>query len=185
MSEERALDEFKRNLIQALEDEGIKQSLRECVGGAGFREQLLEPLDLPEIQEILARIQRGNPGRAILSDPGFLCRVLLYLHGKEGGAIIAFPDAGEDGLSGEKRFASRAPKGGIVCHDEKGRGWYIRMGLEGSESSDPTDPGSGNPISPSIPLPSGSPPAGTTGTPRTGRCLPRRRSRARKGGRSP
>jgi len=58
MSEIRALDEFKKNLSQALEDEGIKQSLRECVGGAGFREQLLGALDLPEVREKLLKIQR-------------------------------------------------------------------------------------------------------------------------------
>jgi excisionase family DNA binding protein len=58
MSEIRALEEFKRNLSRALEDEGIKQSLRECVRGTGFREQLLEALDLPEVQEKLAGIRR-------------------------------------------------------------------------------------------------------------------------------
>ena len=57
MSEERALDEFKRNLIQALEDKGVKQSLRECIGGAGFKDQFLEALDLPEVKEKLAEIR--------------------------------------------------------------------------------------------------------------------------------
>jgi len=57
MSEERALDEFKRNLIQALEDKGVKQSLRECIGGAGFKDQFLEALDLPEVKEKLAKIR--------------------------------------------------------------------------------------------------------------------------------
>ncbi|MDD1663341.1 MAG: helix-turn-helix domain-containing protein [Methanomicrobiales archaeon] len=57
MSEERALDEFKRNLIQALEDKGVKQSLRECMGGAGFKDQFLEALDLPEVKEKLAEIR--------------------------------------------------------------------------------------------------------------------------------
>jgi len=58
MSEIRALDEFKRNLVQALEDEGIKQSVQQCIGGAGLREQLLEALDLPEVREKLAKIRK-------------------------------------------------------------------------------------------------------------------------------
>ncbi|MGA2935148.1 MAG: helix-turn-helix domain-containing protein [Methanomicrobiales archaeon] len=58
MSEVRALDEFKRHLVQALEDKGVKQSLQECIGGAGFKEQFLEALDLPEIQEKLARVRK-------------------------------------------------------------------------------------------------------------------------------
>ncbi len=59
MSEIRALDEFKRNLSQALEDEGIKQSLRECVAGTGFRDQLLGALDDPEIRERIRKIRKG------------------------------------------------------------------------------------------------------------------------------
>jgi len=58
MSEARALDEFKRNLVQALEDEGVKQSLRECIGRAGFKGQFLEALDLPEVKEKLAKIRK-------------------------------------------------------------------------------------------------------------------------------
>jgi excisionase family DNA binding protein len=56
MSEIRALEEFKRHLSRALEDEGVKQSLQECISGAPFREQLLEALDLPEVKEKLAKI---------------------------------------------------------------------------------------------------------------------------------
>ncbi|HUK92562.1 MAG TPA: hypothetical protein VLU98_00840, partial [Methanomicrobiales archaeon] len=58
MEEVRALDEFKSNLVQALEDEGVKQSLRQCIGGAGFREQFLKALDLPEVQEKLSKIRK-------------------------------------------------------------------------------------------------------------------------------
>lgn len=58
MSEVRALDEFKRHLVQALEDKGVKQSLRECIGEAGFKEQFLEALDLPEVREKLASIRK-------------------------------------------------------------------------------------------------------------------------------
>jgi len=58
MSEERALEEFKKNLVQALEDKGVKQSLQECIGGAGFKEQFLEALDLPEVREKLAKIRK-------------------------------------------------------------------------------------------------------------------------------
>ena len=58
MSEVRALDEFKRHLIQALEDQGVKQSLQECIAGAPFREQFLEALDLPEVREKLASIRK-------------------------------------------------------------------------------------------------------------------------------
>jgi len=45
MSEVRSLDEFRENLVRALNDEVVKQALRRCVGGAGFRDQLLEALD--------------------------------------------------------------------------------------------------------------------------------------------
>ena len=58
MSEERTLDEFKRNLVQALADEGVKESLRECIGDAGFRDQLLKALDLPEVKEKLVKIRK-------------------------------------------------------------------------------------------------------------------------------
>jgi excisionase family DNA binding protein len=57
MSEVRALDEFKEHLVQALEDEGVRQSLIRCIGRAGFREQFLESLDLPEVREKLAKIR--------------------------------------------------------------------------------------------------------------------------------
>ena len=32
MAEERTLDEFKRNLIQALDDQAVKQALQRCLG---------------------------------------------------------------------------------------------------------------------------------------------------------
>lgn len=57
MSEFRALDEFKEHLVRALEDEEVRQSLVRCIGKAGFREQFLEALDLPEVREKLARIR--------------------------------------------------------------------------------------------------------------------------------
>ena len=54
----RALDEFKRHLVLALEDQGVKQSLQECIAGTPFREQFLEALDLPEVREKLASIRK-------------------------------------------------------------------------------------------------------------------------------
>jgi excisionase family DNA binding protein len=59
MSEIRALEEFKGHLVQALEDEGVRRSLIRCIGEAGFREQFLQALDLPEVREKLAKIRKG------------------------------------------------------------------------------------------------------------------------------
>jgi len=58
MSEVRALDEFKQNLVQALDDKVVKQALQRCIGGAGFRDQLLTALDLPEVQEKLSALPK-------------------------------------------------------------------------------------------------------------------------------
>jgi excisionase family DNA binding protein len=58
MSEIRSLDEFKQNLVRALEDKVVKQALQRCVGGTGFRDQLLNALDSPEVQAKLEKIRR-------------------------------------------------------------------------------------------------------------------------------
>ena len=58
MSDVRSLDEFKRNLVRALDDKVVKQALRRCVGGAGFRDQLLEALDDAGVQEKVAAIRK-------------------------------------------------------------------------------------------------------------------------------
>jgi excisionase family DNA binding protein len=52
--EVRAQDEFRQNLVRALDDQVVKQALRQCVGGAGFRDQLLEALDDPGVQGKIA-----------------------------------------------------------------------------------------------------------------------------------
>jgi excisionase family DNA binding protein len=57
MSEMRALDEFKENLVQALDDKVVKQALQRCIGGAGLREQVLEALDSPDVQKKLMKIR--------------------------------------------------------------------------------------------------------------------------------
>jgi excisionase family DNA binding protein len=56
--EVRSLDEFKQNLVRALDDTVVKQALQRCIGGPGFRDQFLEALDLPEVQEKLAGIRK-------------------------------------------------------------------------------------------------------------------------------
>ncbi|HVN66610.1 MAG TPA: helix-turn-helix domain-containing protein [Methanomicrobiales archaeon] len=58
MSEIRSLDEFKRNLVRALDDRVVKQAIQQCVGAGGFSEQLLGALDNPEVQAKLAGIRR-------------------------------------------------------------------------------------------------------------------------------
>ena len=58
MSEVRALDEFKQNLVQALDDKVVKQALQRCISGAGFRDQLIAALDLPEVQEKLSALPK-------------------------------------------------------------------------------------------------------------------------------
>jgi excisionase family DNA binding protein len=58
MSEIRALEEFKENLVLALEDKVVKQALQRCIGGAGFKKQFLEALDAPEVREKLTRIRK-------------------------------------------------------------------------------------------------------------------------------
>jgi excisionase family DNA binding protein len=58
MSEVRSLDEFKKNLVQALDDKVVKQALQRCIGGAGFREQVLDALDAPEVRRKLAKIRK-------------------------------------------------------------------------------------------------------------------------------
>jgi excisionase family DNA binding protein len=57
MSEIRSLDEFKQNLVRALDDRVVKQALQRCIGGAGFREQFLAALDTPEVKEKINRIR--------------------------------------------------------------------------------------------------------------------------------
>jgi excisionase family DNA binding protein len=57
MSEVRALEEFRENLVRALNDEVVKQALRRCVGGAGFSDQLLKALDDPGVQAKVAGIR--------------------------------------------------------------------------------------------------------------------------------
>ena len=58
MPEARTLDEFRANLVQALNDEVVKQALRRCVGGAGFRDQLLDALDDAGVREKVAAIRK-------------------------------------------------------------------------------------------------------------------------------
>lgn len=58
MSEVRTLDEFRENLVRALNDEVVKQALRRCVGGAGFRDQLLDALDDAGVREKVAAIRK-------------------------------------------------------------------------------------------------------------------------------
>jgi excisionase family DNA binding protein len=58
MSEVRSLDEFRENLVRALKDEVVKQALRRCVGGAGFRDQLLEALDDAGVREKVGAIRK-------------------------------------------------------------------------------------------------------------------------------
>lgn len=57
MPEVRALDEFRENLVLALEDKVVKQALRQCIGGAGFSDQVLKALDDPVVQAKVARIR--------------------------------------------------------------------------------------------------------------------------------
>ncbi|MDD1647599.1 MAG: helix-turn-helix domain-containing protein, partial [Methanomicrobiales archaeon] len=57
MAELRTLDEFKGHLIQALEDAGVQEKLQECVGGKGFRQQLLAALDHPEVRAKLGKVR--------------------------------------------------------------------------------------------------------------------------------
>jgi excisionase family DNA binding protein len=56
MTETRSLDEFKGNLVRALDDKVVKQALTRCIGGPGFRDQFLEALDDPKVQAKIARI---------------------------------------------------------------------------------------------------------------------------------
>lgn len=58
MSEIRSLDEFRRNLVRALDDRLVKRALQRCVRGDGFRDQLLEALDHPEVREKVAAIRK-------------------------------------------------------------------------------------------------------------------------------
>jgi excisionase family DNA binding protein len=58
MPEVRALDEFRQNLVLALEDTVVKQALRQCIGGAGFRDQILAALDDPRVREKVAGIRK-------------------------------------------------------------------------------------------------------------------------------
>jgi len=58
MPEVRALDEFRQNLVLALEDKVVKQALRQCIGGAGFRDQVLRALDDPAVKEKVAGIRK-------------------------------------------------------------------------------------------------------------------------------
>ena len=58
MGEVRSLDEFRENLVRALNDEVVKQALRRCVGGAGFRDQLLEALDDAGVREKVSSIRK-------------------------------------------------------------------------------------------------------------------------------
>jgi excisionase family DNA binding protein len=57
MAELRTLDEFRGHLIQALEDAGVQEKLQECVGGKGFRQQLLAALDHPEVRVKIGEIR--------------------------------------------------------------------------------------------------------------------------------
>ncbi len=58
MPEVRALDEFRENLVLALEDKVVKQALRQCIGEAGFRDQVLAALDDPAVKEKVAAIRK-------------------------------------------------------------------------------------------------------------------------------
>ena len=58
MSEIRALEEFKQNLVRALDDKVVKQALQRCIGGPGFSDQFLEALDNPKVQAKIAKIGR-------------------------------------------------------------------------------------------------------------------------------
>jgi excisionase family DNA binding protein len=58
MPEVRSIEEFRVNLVRALDDTVVKQALQRCVGGAGFRDQLLKALDDPGVQEKLAGIRK-------------------------------------------------------------------------------------------------------------------------------
>ncbi|HMA05636.1 MAG TPA: helix-turn-helix domain-containing protein [Methanomicrobiales archaeon] len=58
MSELRSLDEFKQNLVRALDDRVVKQALQRCIGGAGFRKQFLEALDSPEVKRKITGIRK-------------------------------------------------------------------------------------------------------------------------------
>ena len=57
MPEIRSLDEFKENLVRALDDRVVKQALQRCIGGAGLKRQVLDALDSPEVREKLRKIQ--------------------------------------------------------------------------------------------------------------------------------
>ncbi len=57
MPEIRSLEEFKANLVKALDDRVVKQALQRCIGGPGFRKQVLEVLGSPEAREKIARIR--------------------------------------------------------------------------------------------------------------------------------
>ena len=57
MSEVRALGEFREHLVLALEDKVVKQALRQCIGGAGFTDQVLKALDDPAVQAKVAKIR--------------------------------------------------------------------------------------------------------------------------------
>jgi len=59
MSEVRSLDEFKENLVRALEDRVVKQALQQCMAGAAIQRQVMNALDTPEVQAKIARI-RGS-----------------------------------------------------------------------------------------------------------------------------
>ena len=56
--EVRAQEEFRENLVRALNDEVVKQALRRCVGGAGFRDQLLDALDDAGVREKVSAIRK-------------------------------------------------------------------------------------------------------------------------------
>jgi excisionase family DNA binding protein len=58
MPEVRSLEEFRQNLVRALNDEVVKLALQRCVGGAGFRDQLLEALDDAGVREKVAAIRK-------------------------------------------------------------------------------------------------------------------------------
>ena len=58
MPEVRAQEEFRENLVRALNDEVVKQALRRCVGGAGFRDQLLDALDDSGVREKVSAIRK-------------------------------------------------------------------------------------------------------------------------------
>ena len=58
MPEVRALEEFRQDLVLALEDKVVKQALQQCIGGPGFREQVLKALDDPAVREKVAAIRK-------------------------------------------------------------------------------------------------------------------------------